>query len=131
MIKPAGPSRRKRKAVNDNVPVCALRDYRTAVRFSVRRERGEVTTEEHILLLHLFFKQQQAIRILLDMLRSRGVLTDDDEKAFAAAQMQNAGSNAAIFAEMKANYLKIARAAGVETGLEQLPDPPEDAFQVK
>lgn len=85
--------------------------------------------QEHLLIVCLYFKQQQAIRILLNMLKSRGVLTDDDEAAFASAQMQNYESNAAIFDGAKAAYLAIARGAGVATGLEQMPEPPEEWFR--
>jgi hypothetical protein len=89
-----------------------------------------MTTEEHILVMHLIFKQQQAIRALLNMLRSRGVLTPDDEAAFASAQMQDAGSNAAIFDQTKDAYLRIAASLGIRTGLENMPDPPLEAFRV-
>jgi hypothetical protein len=88
-----------------------------------------MTPEEHMLMLTLYFKQQQAIRILLDMLKSRGVLTADDEAAFAFAQIQNEGSNAAIFDEAKDAYLTMAHAVEVETGLEQMPEPPSEWFR--
>jgi hypothetical protein len=87
-----------------------------------------MTPEEHMLMLSLYFKQQQAIRILLDMLKSRGVLTADDEAAFAFAQTQNTGSNASIFDEAKNSYLTMAHAVGVGTGLEHMPEPPLEWF---
>jgi hypothetical protein len=82
-----------------------------------------------MMVLNVFFKQQQAIRVLLNMLKSRGVLTADDETAFASAQMQDAGSNAAIFDETLAKYLVIASAAGIQTGLENMPPPPLEWFE--
>jgi hypothetical protein len=88
-----------------------------------------MTTGEHMLMLQLFFKQRQAIRILLDILKSRGVLTADDEQAFAYAQTANAPSNAAVFDEAKHFYLTLAHALAVETGLENMPEPPLDWFR--
>lgn len=76
-----------------------------------------------------FHKQRQATRMLLNMLRSRGVLTDDDEKAFASAQTQDVGSNAALFDEAKEAYLKIAHSLDMETGLENMPKPPLAWFE--
>jgi hypothetical protein len=87
-----------------------------------------MTPEEHMLMLSVYFKQQQAIKILLDILKSRSVLTADDEAAFAFAQTQNVGSNAAIFDEAKGSYLTMAHAVGVKTGLEQMAEPPSEWF---
>ncbi len=89
-----------------------------------------MTTDEHMLVLQLFFKQRQAIRILLNMLKSHGILTEDDEKAFASAQTQDTGSNAAIFDEAKHFYLSLAHSLAVETGLENIPEPPLDWFRL-
>lgn len=88
-----------------------------------------MTPEEHMLILLLSFKQQQAIRILLNMLRSRGVLTADDEEAFASALTQDAGLNAALFDQAKDAYLTIARSLEIQTGLEKLPEPPLEWFR--
>ena len=88
-----------------------------------------MTPEEHLLMVSLFFKQQQAIRILLTMLRSRDLLTADDEDAFVSLQMEDVGSNAAIYEQALETYLKIANAAGVETGLEPHTKFPLDWFR--
>lgn len=88
-----------------------------------------MTTEEHVLILQLLFKQRQGMRVLLNILRSRDILTPDDEKAFAAAQTQDVGSNAAIFAEAKAFYIDLARSVGLQTGLENMPDSPAEWFR--
>jgi hypothetical protein len=81
------------------------------------------------LVLYIYFKQQQAIRILLDMLKSRGIVTADDEKAFSFSQIVNAPSNAALFDEAKETYLRIAHSLEVQTGLERLPDFPVEWFR--
>jgi len=85
--------------------------------------------KEHFLMLQLLFKQRQAIRILLNMLKSRGVLTEDDEKAFSFAQTHHVQSNAALFDEAKGMYLDLARSLEVVTGLENMPKPPLDCFE--
>lgn len=88
-----------------------------------------MTSDEHMLLIYIQFKQQQAIRILLDMLKSRSVLTADDEQAFSFSQTVNASSNAALFDEVKENYLKIAHSLGIQTDLEHLPEFPVEWFR--
>lgn len=82
-----------------------------------------------MLMLLLLFKQRQAIRILLDMLTSRKVLTDDDEQAFTSVLNQDTIVNAEIFEEARAAYLAIAHQLGVETGLEKQPKLPSTWFR--
>jgi hypothetical protein len=88
-----------------------------------------MTTEEHMLMLALLMKQHQSIKILLDVLKSRYVLTGDDAEAFEFSQTQDAASNAALYHQMKEAYLLIAKSLGIETGLEKLPQPPVDWFR--
>jgi hypothetical protein len=88
-----------------------------------------MTPDEHMLILQLLFKQRQALRILLDMLKSRGVLTDDDDKAFASVQLQDAPSNAAIFEEAKSLYLKLADSLELDTGPLREWNPPISFFE--
>jgi len=80
-----------------------------------------MTPKEHLLVLSIFTKQNQFIKVLLDILKSRGILDSDDARAFEFSQNVDASSNAAIFAEAKAKYLELARGLGIETGLENLP----------
>jgi hypothetical protein len=88
-----------------------------------------MTTKEHLLVLTLFTKQNQFIKVLLDILKSRGILAADDASAFAFSQNVDAFSNAAIFAEAKAKYLELANELGIETGLENLPPASEEHFR--
>jgi hypothetical protein len=46
-------------------------------------------------------------------------LTDDDEKAFASAQTQDVGSNAALFDEAKQFYLQLAHSLEMATGFRE------------
>lgn len=84
---------------------------------------------EHMFLLLLINQQNRAITVLLDMLKSRGLLTGDDEQAFQFALMHNAPANAALFDDTKAKYLKLAKSLDLQTGLEHLPQFPEDTFR--
>jgi hypothetical protein len=86
--------------------------------------------EDHVLMCLMFFKQRQAIRILLDILRSRDIITADDEKAFSSAFLQDADLNSSLLEGTRDMYLKIAQGAGVDSGLERLPKPPAEWFQV-
>lgn len=88
-----------------------------------------MTPNEHMLMLLLVMKQKQAIRILLDILKSNGILSGDDERAFDFSQSVNAPSNAALFDEAKAVYVEIAKSLGIHTGLETLPQFPTDLFR--
>jgi hypothetical protein len=84
-----------------------------------------MSPEEHLLIVAFFMKQNQSIKILLDILRSRGIITGDDAKAFEFSQMQDVGSNAALFDQVKQSYQTIARPLGIRTGLENLEIPLE------
>jgi hypothetical protein len=73
-------------------------------------------------------KQDQSIKILIDILKSRGVLTGDDSQAFEFSQLQDASSNAALFDSMKEKYLTLAKSLDLHTGLENLPEFPTTWF---
>jgi hypothetical protein len=62
------------------------------------------------------------------MLKSRGVLTADDEEAFSFSQNLNAPSNAALFDEANSDYLSVANSLEIQTELELLPESPEEWF---
>jgi hypothetical protein len=87
-----------------------------------------MTTKEHMLVLALFAKQNQLIKVLVNILKSRGILAGDDAGAFEFSQNVDASSNAAIFAEAKAKYLELAKGLGIETGLEKLPPASSEDF---
>jgi hypothetical protein len=76
-----------------------------------------MTREEHVLVLAIFTKQQQLIRVLFDMLRSHNLASADDLRAFEFAAIQDEPSKDALLQEMKAFYLDVAKSLGIETGL--------------
>lgn len=77
-----------------------------------------MTPEEHRLVIWVLVRQAQNTKALLDILKSRGVLQDDDAQAFAASVFLDEASNSALLAEAKAEYLRVAKMMGVVTGLE-------------
>ena len=77
-----------------------------------------LTREEHLLLIALFVKQSQNIKILLEILKSRDILTGDDSRAFEFSVLQDMPSNDALFREGKAKYIQLAKGLGI-------PIPPE------
>jgi hypothetical protein len=88
-----------------------------------------MTRDEHMLIILLLMKQNQSIKILIEALKSRGVWTEDDAQAFEFSQMQDAASNAALFDELRKNYVTLANSLGVQTGLEDMPELPLDWFR--
>jgi hypothetical protein len=68
-----------------------------------------MSPQEHLLMLTLFTKQLQQIKVIVNVLKSRAILQADDAQAFESATILDHESNAAIFAEAKAAYVKLAK----------------------
>lgn len=90
-----------------------------------------MTRDEHVLMLSLFTKQTQFIKMLLDMLKSRGIVDQSDLPAFEFSVRLDAASNVALFEQAKEKYLALAKGLGIETGLENLPPALETDFSPK
>lgn len=88
-----------------------------------------MTKEEHMLVLSLFTKQSQMIKVLLDIMKSRGIIAGDDARLYEFSQNLDMTSNVAIFEEAKAKYLALAKGLGIQTGLENLPPIPPSSFR--
>jgi hypothetical protein len=76
-----------------------------------------MTRKEHVLILAMLTRQQMQIKIILDLLRSREIVSGDDLKAFDFAVRQDTYSSLALLRQVKAVYLTAAADAGVNTGL--------------
>ncbi len=76
-----------------------------------------MTKEEHLLMISLFTKQAQFIKIILEILKSRGIVEHDDPAAFESAVRLDLDSNAALFQQTKAGYVRVAKGLGIEAGL--------------
>lgn len=79
-----------------------------------------MTREEHMLILTMLAKQQQTIKAMGDLLRSRDLASEDDLKAFEFAATQDTPANAVLLRRVKGFYLRMARQFGVQTGLAPL-----------
>lgn len=73
-----------------------------------------MTPEEHLLVLSLHVKQAQFNKILLDILKSRGIVTADDVRAFEFAASVDVASNSALLQQVRERYLRLAKGLGVD-----------------
>ncbi len=78
-----------------------------------------MTPKEHLLMITVMTKQLQQIKVIVGMLKSRGVLQDDDAQAFESAVALDLESNASLFQDARKEYLKFSKHLGIETGLER------------
>jgi len=76
-----------------------------------------MTPAEHDLIIAFFARQLQLIKTVMQILKSKEYITDDDFAAFEFAVTGDIVSNAGLLASTKAEYLELAKALGVETGL--------------
>jgi hypothetical protein len=77
-----------------------------------------MTPEEHRLVIFVLARQYQQTKILIEILKSRGILESDDPTAFASAVCLDVPSNNALLRQAKEEYLQAAKDMGVVTGLE-------------
>jgi hypothetical protein len=82
-----------------------------------------MTPQEHELMLLMFAKQHEAIGILIDVLKSRNILTSDDDKAFAHVVHFDQKRLLQFTVQAWADYQKFAAQLGITTGLEKGPPP--------
>jgi hypothetical protein len=76
-----------------------------------------VTPEEHKLMITMWAKQYQQLKVVVEILKSRGLLEGDDPMAFATIVHSDAAANKALLQESAELYLQTAKDIGVETGL--------------
>jgi hypothetical protein len=60
------------------------------------------------------------IKTLGDVLKSRGIISDDDLSAFSFSVSTDTHATAALFADMTALYVQVAQSMGIQTGIESL-----------
>ena len=77
-----------------------------------------MTQKEHLLLLTLFTKQQQIIQSLGSLLKSHGLASADDLRAFEFAETQDDHATSVLLQSTKEFYLHVADQLGIATGLE-------------
>ena len=82
-----------------------------------------MTDKEHLLVVSLLTRQAQFTKVLINILKSKGIMEGDDAAAYQQVTAQDQQSNAAIFYDTAMEYLKVAKGLGIQTGLEKLIPP--------
>jgi hypothetical protein len=73
-----------------------------------------MTRQEHELLILIIARTNQKLGVLTEVLKSRGIVTDDDLKAFRYAAWDDNLQIVNAITQARSDYLKIAKQAGVE-----------------
>jgi len=81
-----------------------------------------MTPQEHELMVTMFARLYEAIGMLTEALKSRGVLPDDDARAFAHLIHQDPQKAVRYLLQAQSDYTRLARSSGVATGLADLPN---------
>lgn len=76
--------------------------------------------KEHELILSMFVRMYEAIEVVRDTLRSKGIWTEDDEQAFSHAVNGDPQKMLRSLAEAAVNYTESAKRFGVTTGLPEV-----------
>ncbi len=83
-----------------------------------RLEFGQMTPQEHGLMLAIFTRQAMLIKALADVMRSRGIIEFDDVAAFDSVVSQQEILALPVGLRTAHLYQEVAQSLGVETGLE-------------
>jgi hypothetical protein len=81
-----------------------------------------MTPQEHIFMLSMHAMQSAKFNTLVEILKTRGLLDDDDLQAFSHAA-QETQEHREWFLNSWNAYLAIAKGLGVPTGLQDAPPP--------
>ena len=76
-----------------------------------------MTKEEHELMVLMFARVYESVKVISDVLKSNGVLTGDDPKAFSHAVHADDRKLIQCLAQAQRDYLNLAKQTGVVTGL--------------
>jgi hypothetical protein len=95
--------------------IVATRGADAGNRFTLNRIiLGTMTTEEHQLMVLMLARMNQAVSAVWEALKSREVVTLDDQKAFYFSATDDNRQIAQAVLQARSDYLKIAKQAGVE-----------------
>ncbi len=73
-----------------------------------------MTEQEHRLVIALFFKQHQSLKFVLDLLKTKGLIEQDDLAINSFATRNDPVSNAALLREVIEQYRAAAKGLGIE-----------------
>jgi hypothetical protein len=72
-----------------------------------------MTTQEHALMIGILAIQLETIQALAQILESRGILNDDDLRAFLS--IRNASERKEMTEKARLIYASVAQRAGIDT----------------
>ena len=73
-----------------------------------------MTKQEHTLIISMFVKQQMFIQMLVDVLKSRGIVSEDDLPAYAFSVGADANAMQTLFDDMTSLYVQVAAKMGIQ-----------------
>jgi hypothetical protein len=79
--------------------------------------RTFMTENEHRLMVFMFTKQMVVITALIELLKSSGVLTDDDLVPFQSLVLSQEQANREILTSVVSQYKEFASSLGLEESL--------------
>lgn len=82
-----------------------------------------MTLQEHLFMFTLYARQSVKYNILIEVLKTRGIIEGDDLDAFLAHDVQEAHEHYEWTLQAWKSYQYVAQGLGVTTGLEDQPPP--------
>jgi hypothetical protein len=82
--------------------------------FKARIIRTAMTSKEHLLMITVVAKQLQIIRTLTEILRSRGILEEDDMPAFGDLIRSDREMSTILLNDASTLYLSVAKGLGID-----------------
>jgi hypothetical protein len=76
-----------------------------------------MTRAEHALMISMFVKHQMFIMTVIEVLKSRGIVSGDDLPAFEFRVNADAPAKTELFEYMTKLYVEVATRMGIETGI--------------
>jgi hypothetical protein len=76
-----------------------------------------MTKAEHALMISMFVKHQMFIKMVIEVLKSRGIVSGDDLPAFEFRVNADDDARAELFEAMTTLYVQVATRLGIETGI--------------
>jgi hypothetical protein len=76
-----------------------------------------MTKAEHALMISMFVKHQMFIKMLIEVLKSNGIVSGDDLPAFEFRVNADAPGKAELFESMTTLYVQVATKLGIDTGI--------------
>jgi len=72
-----------------------------------------MTKEEHVLIVHMFARQSLTIKTLIEILKARNVIDDEDVSAFEASIFAEQDAMRNMVLSMASQYYSFAKALGL------------------